>query len=100
MNNATLHRQVSLIPLTVLNAVVQANNGTPCEDKGAAIDYVVRLISLGLITLDQAKGTVPRGGNAPKKASAPQPATEVPEIDIRISEQILAQAREITRLRD
>lgn len=97
MNNTNLHRQVSIVPITVLNAVLN-ENGT---DKAVAVAKVVALINQGSITLDQVKGTVPSAQRL-KKASAPQPATGVPEIDIRtiFSEQILAQAREISRLRD
>jgi len=103
MNNATLHRQVSLIPLTVLNAVIQGNNGTPWVNKGPAIDYVIRLIENGLITLDQAKAAVPHSKQTPSahrtaKEADTRPAPVAP-IDPAITDQLLHQAKEVTQLR-
>jgi MoxR-like ATPase len=100
MNNATLHRQVSLIPLPVLNAALN-ETGT---DKAAAIAKVIALINQGLITLDQAKGTVPNSAKqAPSahgtaKADNTSPAPVAP-INPAITDQLLHQAKEVTQLR-
>ena len=100
MNNATLHRQVSIIPITVLNAVL-SETGT---DKAAAVSKVVALINQGSITLDQVKGTVPSAPR-PRKAAGtgPVPAASAsidPAVLATITDQLLIQAKETTRLRD
>ena len=59
MNKATLQRQVSLVPLAVLNAALVSIGYLAGQDKQVVIEAVCSAIYLGRITLDQVKQSAP-----------------------------------------
>jgi cobaltochelatase CobS len=92
MNQTTLHRQVSLIPLPVL----QAAAGTSCTNKPDVIDAVIALINGGHTTLDRVKATV---AGAPRPLSPTQGPVDSVDTDLLAIRQG-NQENEISRLRD
>lgn len=87
MNKTILHRQVSLIPLPVLNAAA----GTNSTHKPDVIDAVISLINGGHTTLDRVKATVP--GVSPNQGPVNSVATDLLAIRQRSQEVELLKLR-------
>lgn len=86
MNKTQIDRQVSLIPLTVLNAVCEQAGISASNNKNLQVKQVIGLIDKGLITLDQVKATIPRpSGNAAAPTAAPAAPAEP---DVRLEQRI------------
>jgi len=73
--NKNIDRQISLVPLTVLNAVCEQAGLKRSNDKATQVLQVASLIDQGLITLDQVKATIPSGNTAAPAAPAAPDAT-------------------------